>query len=173
MNLDPLGEQDDATLNAALRAAGLFALQGGVGASGESAKITLDTMLASGGGNLSQGQRQILALSRALIRGSKILILDEGLSLILCLLVIVLNFFQATSAIGGFFLFTKAGIHGIRLRDGQSYTGVVADRAGQGRHRSYSGPPVAEHYGRRQNRACLGIAVSQTNRLERWSLTPA
>ncbi|KAJ7891356.1 P-loop containing nucleoside triphosphate hydrolase protein [Mycena olivaceomarginata] len=77
MNLDPLGEHDDATLNAALRAAGLFALQGGVGASGEGPKITLDTMLASGGGNLSQGQRQILALSRALIRGSKILILDE------------------------------------------------------------------------------------------------
>ncbi|KAF8191645.1 P-loop containing nucleoside triphosphate hydrolase protein [Mycena galopus ATCC 62051] len=74
-NLDPLGEHDDSSLNAALRAAGLFSLQGGT--NNESAKITLDTMLASGGGNLSQGQRQILALGRALIRGSKILILDE------------------------------------------------------------------------------------------------
>lgn len=76
MNLDPLGEHDDATLNVALRSAGLFSVQGEE--NGEGIQITLDTMLASGGSNLSIGQRQVLALSRALVRGSKILILDEG-----------------------------------------------------------------------------------------------
>lgn len=41
----------------------------------------LDSPIASGGGNLSVGQRQILALARAIVRGSKLLILDEGVPL--------------------------------------------------------------------------------------------
>jgi ABC-type multidrug transport system fused ATPase/permease subunit len=98
MNLDPLGEHDDAALNSALHAAGLFTLQGKT--SGEGGQITLDTMLASGGANLSLGQRQILALSRALIRGSKILILDEGQTSIILLPALVLTTHIATSAIG-------------------------------------------------------------------------
>jgi ABC-type multidrug transport system fused ATPase/permease subunit len=72
--LDPFDQHDDATLNDALRAAGLFSLQEEL----EEARLTLDSNIASGGGNLSVDQRQVLALARAIVRESKLLILDEG-----------------------------------------------------------------------------------------------
>ncbi|KAJ6594300.1 hypothetical protein B0H19DRAFT_1094896 [Mycena capillaripes] len=68
-NLDIFGQFDDATLNSALSAAGLSSLQDEM----TEGKLTLDNA-ASG---LSQGQRQIIALARAIVRGSKLLILDE------------------------------------------------------------------------------------------------
>lgn len=74
-NLDPFDQYEDAILNDALRASGLNSLQNDM----EDGKITLDTAVAAGGGNLSVGQRQIMALARAIVRGSKLLILDEGL----------------------------------------------------------------------------------------------
>lgn len=73
-NLDPFSQHEDAVLNDALRAAGLFNLQRDDGED----RITLDTLISGGGSNLSVGQRQILALARAIVRQSKLLILDEG-----------------------------------------------------------------------------------------------
>jgi ABC-type multidrug transport system fused ATPase/permease subunit len=59
-NLDPFGQYDDVELNSALRAAGLFALQSDM----DEGRITLESAIASGGGNLSVGQKQIFALAR-------------------------------------------------------------------------------------------------------------
>ncbi|KAH9166019.1 hypothetical protein EDB89DRAFT_2076264 [Lactarius sanguifluus] len=77
-NLDPFSQYDDAALNSALHASGLFSLQ----TDDEDGRLTLDSHIASGGENLSIGQRQILALARAIVRGSKLLILDEATSAI-------------------------------------------------------------------------------------------
>ena len=82
-NLDPFGAHDDAELNDALRSAGLFNVHAPKapeheGEDGAQHKIGLDTDVESGGSNFSLGQRQIIALARAIIRRSKLLILDEA-----------------------------------------------------------------------------------------------
>lgn len=79
-NLDPFGEFDDVDMNAALKDAGLGELQREDGAEEAMTgkNITLDLVIQGGGSNLSLGQRQIIALARAFMRKSKVIIIDEG-----------------------------------------------------------------------------------------------
>ncbi|KAK7048260.1 P-loop containing nucleoside triphosphate hydrolase protein [Favolaschia claudopus] len=79
-NLDPFEIHDDAGLNDALRAAGLFSLQSE--GDGVRSKLTLNSVVSSEGGNLSLGERQIVALARAIVRRTKLIILDEATSAI-------------------------------------------------------------------------------------------
>ncbi|KAG0272854.1 hypothetical protein BGZ95_011349 [Linnemannia exigua] len=104
-NLDPFGEHEDIELWEALRRSHLIpsaasninnsssslrdsqsstsGLDAETSPSSDEAtidpsKITLDTEVQQGGSNFSQGQRQLIALARALVRQSKIIIMDEA-----------------------------------------------------------------------------------------------
>jgi len=77
-NLDPFNEHQDLELWNALRQADL--VDGEQALSNKSGRIHLDTAVEDEGLNFSLGQRQLLALARALARGSQIIVCDEATS---------------------------------------------------------------------------------------------
>ncbi len=80
-NLDPTGEKSDAELHSALARAGLIAKPDAPkDATDRFAKFKLDASVADDGSNFSAGERQLVALCRALVKNSKVIILDEATS---------------------------------------------------------------------------------------------
>nr|POE63715.1 oligomycin resistance atp-dependent permease yor1 [Quercus suber] len=77
-NLDPFDEHEDIELWNALRQADLVGAEQSM--QDESGRIHLDTAVEDEGLNFSLGQRQLLALARALVRGSQIIVCDEATS---------------------------------------------------------------------------------------------
>ncbi|KAF8436032.1 hypothetical protein L210DRAFT_3632182 [Boletus edulis BED1] len=72
-NIDPVGEYQDADIWVALEYAHLKSYV-------ESLPGALDAPIQEGGSSLSSGQRQLLCFARALLRKSKVLVLDEATS---------------------------------------------------------------------------------------------
>ncbi|KAK4151811.1 ATP-binding cassette transporter YOR1 [Chaetomidium leptoderma] len=94
-NLDPFGEHTDLELWSALRQADLVPADTGpspADSDGDNnnnlitttkdalSRIHLDTIVEEDGLNFSLGQRQLMALARALVRGSQIIVCDEATS---------------------------------------------------------------------------------------------
>ncbi|KAK0186449.1 multidrug resistance-associated ABC transporter [Armillaria mellea] len=78
-NLDPLGSRTDAELISVLQRAWLLP-QDGVKDPAAEAKFSLDATVGDEGSNFSAGEKQLLALGRALVKNSRIIILDEATS---------------------------------------------------------------------------------------------
>ncbi|PVI00243.1 hypothetical protein DM02DRAFT_527341 [Periconia macrospinosa] len=77
-NLDPFNEHSDLELWSALRQADLVSSSATM--DDKSGRIHLDSIVEEEGLNFSLGQRQLMALARALVRGSQIIVCDEATS---------------------------------------------------------------------------------------------
>ncbi|KAJ7284398.1 multidrug resistance-associated ABC transporter [Mycena rebaudengoi] len=79
-NVDPQGAKTDAELLSALRRAWLLPPEGAPPDPIADAKFSLDSAIGDEGSNYSAGEKQLLALCRALVKNSSIIVLDEATS---------------------------------------------------------------------------------------------